>query len=56
MIKLCKHLEIRSEVVKDRTGDVGSYENSYKYCHARLMRIPRTGCINCKLREYEKTN
>ena len=52
-IKLCKHLEIKSEVVKDRTGDGESYTNTYKYCHARLLRIPRTGCINCKLREYE---
>ena len=53
MIRLCKHLEIKSEVVKDRTGDDGSYTNSYKYCNARILRIPRTGCVNCKLREYE---
>jgi hypothetical protein len=53
MIKLCKYLKILSETVKDRTGDGGSYVNSYKYCEARKMRIPRTGCVNCKLREYE---
>jgi hypothetical protein len=29
-IKLCKHLKLKSELVKDRTG-----------------------CIKCKLREYE---
>jgi hypothetical protein len=52
-IKLCKYLELKSELIKDRTGTGNSYSNTYKYCEARKMRIPRTGCIKCKLREYE---
>jgi hypothetical protein len=53
MIRLCKHLKILSEIVTHSTADETDYVNSYKYCEARKMRIPRTGCVNCKLREYE---
>lgn len=52
-IKLCKHLKLLSETIKDRTGGYSTYVNTYKYCETRKMRIPRTGCVNCKLREYE---
>jgi len=51
----CKHYSEISENIKPHSPDEFAFTNTYKYCSARKMRIPKRGCLNCHLYEpHEK--
>lgn len=50
----CKHLSEISENIKPHSPDEFAFTNTYKYCSARKLRIPKRGCLNCRLYEIKK--
>lgn len=47
--KVCEHFTTISHVIKSHQPDELTFTNTYNYCTARKLRIPKRGCINCLL-------